>query len=248
NGSVDIGGSITADDYRQNWSWAVGSGFDKYEHSTSQLTEQSTKLTISVDKNMPILLGKTLDVYPKNIQNGQGASPQITYTGFDGAKLEMVSAGTDGLVTMDVPVKDKNGQDETGKLTINGMLVNATAYLFGNEIYMGSLIGKKPGEIFYGGTPVNNDKGVPNSDTNIFAELPTKDDFVSMITAKYPGTSFGANNSGGLSGDASGKLNGGVGAYGFGLKSGQTLVVKFDKAVTGATEWVAPINVQVSYY
>ncbi|EFJ2207767.1 fimbrial protein, partial [Escherichia coli] len=30
NGSVDIGGSITADDYRQKWEWKVGTGLNGF--------------------------------------------------------------------------------------------------------------------------------------------------------------------------------------------------------------------------
>ena len=56
NGTVDIGGSITADDYRQKWSWAVGSAINGFSNALTDLTEGGTKLTITVNGDKPILL------------------------------------------------------------------------------------------------------------------------------------------------------------------------------------------------
>ena len=59
NGSVDIGGSITADDYRQKWSWTIGSGLDGFNNALTELTNGGKSLTITVNGDKPILLGKT---------------------------------------------------------------------------------------------------------------------------------------------------------------------------------------------
>lgn len=86
NGSVDIGGSITADDYRQKWSWAIGSGLDGFNNALTELTNGGKSLTITVNGDKPILLGKTNVAFATPVVGGVGAIPLITLSGADGVK------------------------------------------------------------------------------------------------------------------------------------------------------------------
>ena len=74
NGSVDIGGSISADDYRQKWSWAIGSGLNGFSNILTEMTDSGTKLIITVHGNKPILLGKTTEAFATLVGRGVGQS------------------------------------------------------------------------------------------------------------------------------------------------------------------------------
>lgn len=111
NGSVDIGGSIIADDYRQKWSWAVGSDINGFSNVLRDLTEGGTKLTITVSGNKPILLGKTTEAFAAPVAGGVGAIPQIAFTDFQGNAIQVngIEQSNAGLGFLPVPMKNAAG-------------------------------------------------------------------------------------------------------------------------------------------
>lgn len=120
-GSVDIGGSITANDYRQKWSWAVGSDINEFKNDLTDLTNAGTKLTITVNGNKPILLGKTNEAFSTPVEGGVGAIPQIAFTDYEGASVELKNpegATNKGWAYLVLPMKNAEGT-KVGSVKVN---------------------------------------------------------------------------------------------------------------------------------
>ncbi|EER0450274.1 fimbrial protein [Escherichia coli] len=254
NGSVDIGGSITADDDRQKWLWAVGSDINGFNNSLKNITENKTKLTITVNSNKPILLGKTNEAFSTPVAGGVGAIPQIAFTGYDGTPVELKNPDgvTDkGLAYMVLPMKNEKG-DKLGSVTVNASYAGAVMVGKPGSVSLRSLYGGSNNVIFNGGLPIN----VPGSEflkgdsaasrTELFGSL-SASGMLKQLQGVYPDiTTYDIQNN---ANENMQYTDGTVvsAAYALGIADGQTIELTFDKAVTASTKWSAPLNVAVTY-
>lgn len=120
NGTVDIGGSIDATNYRQKWEWEAGTGLNGFYNTLSELTDNDTKLTITVTDNKPILLGRTKEAFSTPV-TGVGAIPLISLSDYQGGpvSLQMTPVVDKGEATITLPVKDTENDNVIGQAVVN---------------------------------------------------------------------------------------------------------------------------------
>lgn len=255
NGSVDIGGSITADDYRQKWSWAIGSGLDGFNNALTELTNGGKSLTITVNGDKPILLGKTNVAFATPVAGGVGAIPLITLSGADGVKKILAGtpgAGT-GVGTIDLDIKNRDTDAKIGTLhaTMTAMAVAGIAgaqntgplralYAFSNDsIFNGGLVIESGAEMKDANTAVAfTEKMGSLSAADILSQIQqVKQNVVSLTpetTSKLENMQYDDGNVVSA-------------AYALGFENGQQLEATFDQAITSSTKWTAPLNISVTY-
>ncbi|HAK5803089.1 TPA: fimbrial protein, partial [Salmonella enterica] len=257
NGSVDIGGSITADDYRQKWSWAVGSDINGFSNTLKELTEDGTKLTITVSGNKPILLGKTTEAFATPVVGGLGAIPLIAFTDYEGTSIEIKNPEGEidkGLAYLVLPMKNAEGT-KVGSVKVNASyagVVGIGGVTDSNGIVR-SLYSAGTDFIFNGGLAKNvkaaelSSGSEAASRTGLFGSLSENDMLGQIQKVNANITSLISEV---RSNDENMKYTDGrvvSAAYALGIANGQTIEATFDQAVTASTQWSAPLNVAVTY-
>lgn len=264
NGSVDIGGSITADDYRQKWSWAVGGDINGFNNALAELTQNRTKLTITVNGDKPILLGKTNEAFSAPVDGGVGAIPLISITDYENKPVTVLAAAgnyNSPDVFFDLAMKNDAGV-KVGTVRVNAQAAGVAVIGRSpnssqpNTAESYALHVKSSGVSLYkGGLPGNIGSGAGLAAADAASSIITKfgslstDELYQQVKAVYPSladyvhetkkyyeTMVSAN---GTSVKAS--------SYALGIANGQTLEATFDQAVTASTQWSAPLNVAVTY-
>ena len=256
NGSVDIGGSITADDYRQKWSWAVGSGINGFSNVLNDLTNGGTKLIITVNGDKPILLGKTNEAFSTPV-SGVGGVPQIAFTDYEGASVELRNPDGEtnkGLAYFVLPMKNADGT-KVGSVKVNASYagVNGAGGVTSADGVLSSLYAGGSNAIFYGGLPTNVAQSellsgsAAAARTELFGSL-SKNDILGQIQRVNANITSLVDRAGSSSEDMI-YTDGTVisAAYALGIANGQTIEATFDQAVTASTQWSAPLNVAVTY-
>ncbi|MGS8052255.1 F4 family fimbrial subunit [Escherichia marmotae] len=257
NGSVDIGGNITADEYKQKWSWKVGGDINGFTNKLTDLTNDGTKLVITVDGDKPILLGKTNEAFQAP-STGVGAVPQIAFTDYEGTPVALTnpdSGANNGLAYLVLPVKNADGT-KIGSVKVNTSYAGAAAYGYENGATLPlkfSTQSPDVNSIFYGGMPSGELQKAQDA-FNLIAKFGglTENEVLQQVKDKIPGidsfftvTSSRKNDmTNGIGGAEKGAT---AAAYALGISNGQTIEATFDSAVTASTQWSAPLNVAVTY-
>lgn len=257
NGSVDIGGSITADDYRQKWEWEVGTGLNGFSNVLNDLTNGGTKLTITVTGNKPILLGRTKEAFATPVSNGVDGIPQIAFTDYEGASVELRNPDGEtnkGLAYFVLPMKNAEGT-KVGSVKVNASYagVSGSGGVTSADGGLSSLYAAGSNVIFYGGLPTNVMQSellsgsAAAARTELFGSL-SKNDILGQIQRVNANITSLVDVAGSTSEDM-GYTDGTVisAAYALGIANGQTIEATFDQAVTASTQWSAPLNVAVTY-
>ena len=247
-GTVKFAGTITQPTVKNSWLWALGEGYDNFSHTTSDLTESGTKLTVTATDAMPLLVGKVTDAF----EGAPDMAPQIQFSDVNGSITPVWdTSSTDGSGTMTLAVRDGQQQD-IGAMTLN---VNSGAVAsWGNTNGIGNistlaLSGASSSTAFHNVIGHITQKSVTNKMFTSFG-APTIDDLLTQLKSK-PGmagmTGGGDENlsSGDTSFSSSSKYY--TGAYALGISAGKTFEIKFNKSVTTDTQWEAPLNVLVTY-
>ncbi len=264
NGSVDIGGSITADDYRQKWSWAVGGDINGFNNALAELTQNRTKLTITVNGDKPILLGKTNEAFSTPVPGGVGAIPLISITDYENKPVTVLAAAgnyNSPDVFFDLAMKNDAGV-KVGTVRVNAQAAGVGVIGYGpdsskpNTAESYSLGFKVGGASLYkGGLPENIGGGASLDAADAASSIITKfgslstDELYQQTKAVYPSLQDYVHetkkyyetmvSASGVAVKAS--------SYALGIANGQTLEATFDQAVTASTQWSAPLNVAVTY-
>lgn len=258
NGSVDIGGNITPNDSRQKWSWEVGSGFNGFTNTLTDLTESGKKLTITMTSDKPILRGKTTEAFAVSTEGGQGAIPLITFTDFQGQQIKVNGvSGSHGLGFLPVPVKNAEGNAiGTAKVNITFAAVAGVGGNEANSTYgLRSLRTVGNNSIFYGGLPLvtpTNAEFASGSEaasaTAKFGSLSAADILAQVKAVKSTVTELPSKSTS-APGENMMYTDGSVvsAAYALGIANGQKIEATFDQAITASTQWSAPLNVAVTY-
>ncbi|EHJ2160625.1 fimbrial protein [Salmonella enterica] len=261
NGSVDIGGNITTDDYRQKWEWAVGNDLNSFINTLGDLTNDGKTLTVTVNGDKTILKGRTKEAFNTPVL-GVGAVPHIQYSDGLGNVLPVsrdAAGGNNGRMHFATPLPvlddagNKIGQSDLffsmGSLrAVEGTLADGDSA----ELGLASAWGGNKGStnfIFNGGMDVGilqngNDAaltaklgGMSASDAlvQLQQKLPNLGGFTAILTQ---GKTENMRYSGNTFVSAS---------YASGFVDGSQIVLNFDSAITKTTQWHMPLNVQVSY-
>ncbi|WP_407903997.1 fimbrial protein [Escherichia coli] len=258
NGTVNIGGVITDDNYKAKWSWDIGSDLNSFSNKVSEMTDSGKKLTISVTENKSILLGKTTEASFAP-SRGVGAAPNISFTDYKGVPVQLSETGTDGKVKLVLPMKNNTDQ-EIGNLTVNatavGYMVAGTSAL--STSLINSLYADNSFDALFGGVQMNSANAIQkgNAAASKVAALGgvTLNELMDQLKAKHAnisGSVFDRNTvqATDWTNFASNKYPDAVAAAGYalGIESGEKIEANFNTAVNKTTEWKAPLNVQVSY-
>lgn len=258
NGSVDIGGSITADDYRQKWEWKVGTGLNGFGNVLNDLTNGGTKLTITVTGNKPILLGRTKEAFATPVSGGVDGIPQIAFTDYEGASVKLRNTDGEtnkGLAYFVLPMKNAEGT-KVGSVKVNA----SYAGVFGKggvtsaDGELLSLFADGLRAIFYGGLTTTVSGAALTSGsaaaarTELFGSL-SRNDILGQIQRVNANITSLADVAGSYREDME-YTDGTVvsAAYALGIANGQTIEATFNQAVTTSTQWSAPLNVAITYY
>ncbi|HHS0916118.1 TPA: fimbrial protein, partial [Salmonella enterica subsp. enterica] len=257
SGSVDIGGSITANDYRQKWSWTVGSDINGFSNVLTDLTEGGTKLTITVNGNKPILLGKTNEAFSAPVVGGVGAIPHIAFTDYEGASVEIKNPAGEtnkGLAYLVLPMKNAAGT-KVGSVKVNASYAGVAGIggVTNSDGILRSLYSLGTSTIFDGGLAKNVKAAELSSGrdaasrTGLFGSLSESDMLGQIQNVNANIISLTSQN--GSSSENMEYLDGSVvsAAYALGIANGQTIEATFNQPVTEGIQWSAPLNVAVTY-
>ncbi len=257
SGSVDFGGSITPDTEVQNWAWEAGTGLNNFSSYISDMTSGGTVLQITAEDNKAILLGKTKQTIAGNV--GSGIIPQLSFS--DGAgDTVTINRNEDNLRSGEVyfilPVTDGDSGSALGNLRVNaavaGVVLGVTTSETSSNLFSVAGTSSNTSNAFFGGIPSGaaiQSATTAVSLTETFGAL-SESDLTEQVSLTYP-DAVGTINY--LTSAASTSFVGSVNpasaaTYAMGIKSGQTMNVIFDSEVTDEVNWVAPLNISVSYY
>ncbi|TXQ21288.1 fimbrial protein [Escherichia coli] len=248
NGSFDINGTITSEQYNDKWEWMTGDGLS-FENTTKQMSDGNTKLTITQEKAAPILLGRTKEAFVAP-SVGVGAIPLISFSDYEGKTVELISGDEENKGFFNLPMKDTEGQ-KLGNVKVN---VTAAGILSRNDadyVRIISLASKSNSDIYNGGL-VSSVTSYGQKASNIMSKFGNSNHtaLLQQIIAAQPE----ASGKGQMNWTASQTTNmvndeGNVMAssYALGIDQGQMIEATFDAPVVKATQWAAPLNVAVTY-
>jgi len=254
--TLNFGGSIIADEARQKWSWSAGDSMDNFVHTLRDMTENNTKLRITIREDKPILIGKTDEAFSVPVTGGAAAIPLISFTDAAGERqlLKRVSGSSGlGVGTLDLIIKNKDTDEAIGTLraTLTAAAVRGKSG-DSNEVSLDSLYANDNNSIFSGGLPKG--EGVLIKEANNAADfialmggLSSADILNQIKEVKPDVTSVSPQNA--TTTESMVSTNGEVisASYALGFKNGQTIVAEFTDAVSTTTQWVAPLNIAVTY-
>ncbi|EHY5119903.1 fimbrial protein [Escherichia coli] len=248
NGSFDINGTITSEQYNDKWEWMTGDGLS-FENTTKQMSDGNTKLTITQEKAAPILLGRTKEAFVAP-SVGVGAIPLISFSDYEGKTVELISGDEENKGFFNLPMKDTEGQ-KLGNVKVN---VTAAGVLSRNDadyVRIISLASKSNSDIYNGGL-VSSVTPYGQKASSIMSKFGNSNHtaLLQQIIAAQPE----ASGKGQMNWTASQTTNmvndeGNVMAssYALGIDQGQMIEATFDAPVVKATQWAAPLNVAVTY-
>ncbi|WP_105467671.1 hypothetical protein [Escherichia coli] len=248
NNKVDFGGTITPAVVENNWVWAVGQGYNQFSHTTRELSEGGTKLTITAAQAMPLLVGKTSKVMVGDV----GISPQIAFSDSKGAITpEWADDNAEG--TMTLTVNDAQKQ-EIGAMTLGVTAVAPVAWAktdASTDVSVRYIHGKT-GSSFEGavGRFANSPSFSQVDNVSVANGAPSIAELQAQVKS-FPGlegikdnTTDVAPETGAYYGDSNYAYSG---IYALGVSKGRQLIVKFNKTISAETQWNAPLTMQVSY-
>lgn len=248
-GTIEIGGTIEKDDYKNKWLWKVGNGFDNFEHSTNELRSNGTKLVIQVSENKPILLGKTSEAFSSPGVGVPGVVPKITFSDYKGTAVTLQGGTTAGSHYFELPVKNEQAEDQIGTLRVNVTAAGVVAKQGDAVIDLHSLYATQDSEVFYGGLVSDSvlESAALAAETTASFGSQSREDLVQQIQAVD--SSLTAVNEGAKTTETMFSADRKVvsAAYAMGMSAGQTLEATFNNAVTTETQWTAPLHIVVSY-
>ncbi|MFQ6246869.1 hypothetical protein ACLMPP_20650 [Yersinia enterocolitica] len=261
NGNVDIGGSITPEQYSQSWQWESGTDLNNFVNSVQQMTDGFKKLDITADKNYLILRGTTTAAIFAG--PGEGAVPNIAFSDYEGnsVSLNQDTSADQGTGYFELPIKDDSNK-KLGTLRVNATAAGLLVGGYNGKPSYVSLKATNSNHAFYGGLfgKVMADGNTANALMNIFA-LPEKNALWRQIKAhpnidpaiaskasmaRTTWSMFGVFNS-----TTKTSVNymqaPAAASYAMGVKTGQLLNATFDNPITSTTKWSAPLNIAVTY-
>ncbi|MCN2058134.1 fimbrial protein [Escherichia coli] len=248
NGSFDINGTITADEYKEKWEWMTGEGLS-FEHTIKDMTDNQTKLTITQSKATPILLGHTKEAFSAPAV-GVGAIPLISFSDYDGKTVNLQSADEATKGYFDLPMKDAEGT-KLGNVKVNVTVAGVLSRSNTDEgkVIIHSVEGSENTNIYYGGL-VSSVAATGSAASSIASKFGNYNhtDLLGQILKVLPEVNNGQKNYGKIKTDMVQPGNNvSASSYSLGIDQGQAIEATFTNPVTKTTQWIAPLNVAVTY-
>lgn len=259
NGSVDIGGSVTPEQYSQLWKWKVGTGWNNLHSHWEHMNNDKTSLTITVNSPKGLLYGQTVKAMTA-YSAGIGVAPQISFSGYDNNPVILNQETTDavGKGHITLPIKNKDGDQKIGTLKVNVTAVGLGAGKYQNHVAGVSAAASNNTHPLYGGLfprPVSSSLHGSDSANNIITRFggTSFNDIANLVRAHpaFAGTSWGGSANLPYAGSL---LRNGyfqdyiiAASYVLGVDKDQTIEATFNNPITSTTQWSAPLNIAVTY-
>lgn len=248
NGSFDINGTITADQYNDKWEWKVGDGLS-FQNTTKDMTDGSKTLTITQTEPAAILLGHTKEAFAAPT-TGVGAIPLISFSDYEQNEVNLESTGESNKGFFNLPMTDGEG-NKLGDVKVNVTAAGLLSYSEKRTKLVGiaSVISNDDAKIYNGGlvSSVTNSGQVASglvakfgnyNHSALLSQLKAvHSDLGSQVSQTSPKSTDMVNTDGDVM----------ASSYALGIDQGQTIVATFTKPVTTTTQWSAPLNVAVTY-
>lgn len=248
NGSFDINGTITADQYNDKWEWMVGEPLS-FENTTKEMTGGNKVLTITQKDPASILLGRTKEAFATP-SVGVGAIPLISFNDYEGKPVSLQDSGNAGKGFFELPMKDNSG-NQLGSVKVNVTSAGLLSYseLRTNLVGVASLSSDNNEKIYNGGL-VSSVVSKGTDAASIMSKFGNYNHsaLLGQLKAVHPGLGQQVNkqyaestNMVNTSGDVM------ASSYALGIDQGQTIEATFTNPVNTTTQWSAPLNVAVTY-
>lgn len=248
NGSFDINGTITADQYNDKWEWKVGDGLS-FHNTTKDMTDGSKTLTITQTEPAAILLGHTKEAFATPT-TGVGAIPLISFSDYEQNEVNLESTGESNKGFFNLPMTDGEG-NKLGDVKVNVTAAGLLSYSEKRTKLVGvaSVISNDDANIYNGGlvsSVTNNGQAASGlvakfgnyNHTALLSQLKAvHSDLGNQVSQTSPKSTDMVNTDGDVM----------ASSYALGIDQGQTIVATFTKPVTTTTQWSAPLNVAVTY-
>lgn len=248
NGSFDINGTITADQYNDKWEWKVGDGLS-FHNTTKDMTDGSKTLTITQTEPAAILLGHTKEAFATPT-TGVGAIPLISFSDYEQNEVNLESTGESNKGFFNLPMTDGEG-NKLGDVKVNVTAAGLLSYSEKRTKLVGvaSVISNDDANIYNGGlvSSVTNNGQVASglvakfgnyNHSALLSQLKAvHSDLGNQVSQTSPKSTDMVNTDGDVM----------ASSYALGIDQGQTIVATFTKPVTTTTQWSAPLNVAVTY-
>ncbi|GDW19002.1 F4 family fimbrial subunit [Escherichia coli] len=248
NGSFDINGTITADQYNDKWEWKVGDGLS-FHNTTKDMTDGSKTLTITQTEPAAILLGHTKEAFATPT-TGVGAIPLISFSDYEQNEVNLESTGESNKGFFNLPMTDGEG-NKLGDVKVNVTAAGLLSYSEKRTKLVGiaSVISNDDANIYNGGlvSSVTNSGQVASglvakfgnyNHSALLSQLKAvHSDLGNQVSQTSPKSTDMVNTDGDVM----------ASSYALGIDQGQTIVATFTKPVTTTTQWSAPLNVAVTY-
>lgn len=247
NGTVDFGGSITPEQYGQQWEWESGTGLNNFVNTVKDMTEDAKKLVITADKDYPILKGRTTAAFSV----GGGNIPNITFSDYEGKQvsLNQDTKDSEGAGYFELPIKSEDGQ-KIGTLHVNATAAGMAAGNYNNTVGRTSVSAGSTSDMFYGGLFKRVMATSESASSFISKYSANSNNLMAQVTKSAPeiNASWSFYDWSNKISAQSTALNFPIAAsYAMAIKQGQTLDATFDSSITSATKWSAPLNIAVTY-
>lgn len=261
-----LGGTFySANEFNGKWQWAVGTDLGGFNNKLSDVDSATKKMTITVTKDTPILLGKTQNAFNSPFAGGVGSIPQITFKGNGGTSASITpDASTPGQGTITIPLMQGGSgasSSAIGQATFNvkyaGVSLDGISTTANGPVTVQSLYSSSAtGGIFFGGLPTSADKVIGSASNaqaliTKFEPTLTQNMLLGQIKAVLTGLTTPTVS---LSTTASQENTHHSGsnavfaaAYALGIGANQHIELTFNTAPTATTEWKAPLTIEVSY-
>ncbi len=255
-GAVVFEGTITPyDDSLPVWLWKTG-GYTGFSNKISALTDNGTRLTVSVPYDLLLLAGKSAHAFEGSETSGAGIVPVIQLVGSDGSEIRIQwASGTPGHGVLVLPVFVAGDTQATGTLTADVQAFGALAWA--NEDGFGARITQTLGNnsadvyVFNGGVPDSSTWRTVDG-LNFISRMTDNEVSAESIWAQLklsvpgvPGSPFIVDESGYQ--DLVGSDWFYSGGYALGIPSGTSLDLYFHSPVTGQSVWQAGMSVVIYY-
>lgn len=252
-GDVNFGGEITAPN-NVVWMWLLGEGKTDFANTTLHMTRGGKKLTITAEKDIPILAGKLKHGIKGEYLRQAGTMPQITFLSAGSPVTPRYA--TNGAMSLTIKTFDNASSEELGTLKINGRSAGAVAYVSGDKYFTTGLATHGRGGVMSGGLSDTN-RNLIQGGTDSSAVVtkfggPTLGELKQQVkdVMQNPDAAFTDRNSlWSISREVERDMNVpayGV-SYGYGVEQGSTLEATFSNPVISTTVWKAPLTVSISY-
>ncbi|MEE7413222.1 fimbrial protein [Escherichia marmotae] len=249
NGSFDIDGTISADTYSDKWEWMIGEPLS-FQNTIKEMTEGNKVLTISQEKPVSILLGRTKEAFAAP-SVGVGAIPLISFSDSNGTPVSLQDSG-ENKGFFNLPMKDDSG-NALGNVKVNVTTAGLLSFSETRTGYVGvsSVFSNDDSHIYHGGL-VSSVTGSGNGASSILSKFGGDNHtaLLKQITQVIPDAGKNGQVKQAYANAYDMVLTNGdvmASSYVLGIDQGQTIEATFTNPVTKNTQWSAPLNVAVTY-